>query len=119
MSKVAPVFPLATGAVDPLKAAFEKAGKGDFSLLWAGEAGALAREEDAGALTRRLWDEALACAGRLGRGHGRLSLAGVWFSPLRPQSAAARSMGAKIPPRCTYPATGFFILAPRALLMKN
>ena len=47
MSKVAPVFPLATGAVDPLKAAFEKAGKGDFSLLWAGEAGALAREEDA------------------------------------------------------------------------
>ena len=29
MSKVAPVFPLATGAVDPLKAAFEKAGKGD------------------------------------------------------------------------------------------
>ena len=24
-------------------------------------------------------------------------------------------MGAKIPPRCTYPATGFFILAPRAL----
>lgn len=70
MSKVAPVFPLATGAVDPLKAAFEKAGKGDFSLLWAGEAGALAREEDAGALTRRLWDEALACAGRLGQAMG-------------------------------------------------
>ena len=68
MSKVAPVFPLATGAVDPLKAAFEKAGKGDFSLLWAGEAGAGAR--DAGALTRRLWDEALACAGRLGQAMG-------------------------------------------------
>ena len=62
------MFPLATGAVDPLKAAFEKAGKGDFSLLWAGEA-ALAREKTR-ALTRRLWDEALACAGRLGQAMG-------------------------------------------------
>ena len=53
-----------------IRKAIEKAGKGDIPLLWAGEAGALAREEDAGALTRRLWDEALACAGRLGQAMG-------------------------------------------------
>ena len=65
MSMVAPTFPLATGAVDPLRAAFEKNGYGDFSLLWAGEAAALTREEDAGLLTRRLWDEALKCTSDL------------------------------------------------------
>ncbi len=62
MNAVAPTFPLATGAVDPLRAAYERAGSGDFSLLWAGEAAALAREEDAGALTYRLWNDALQCA---------------------------------------------------------
>ena len=69
MSKVAPVFPLATGAVDPLKAAFEKAGKGDFAAVGrrGRRAGARGRR---GALTRRLWDEALACAGRLGQAMG-------------------------------------------------
>ncbi len=58
MSPLAPPFPLATGAVAPLRAAYEKSGSGDFSPLWSGEAGALAREEDAGALTRRLWSQA-------------------------------------------------------------
>ena len=58
MSRSAPAFPLATGAVDPLRAAFEAAGKNDFSLLWAGEAAALAREEDAGVFTLRIWAEA-------------------------------------------------------------
>ncbi len=58
MNSAAPAFPLATGACAPLRAAFEKSGATDFSPLWAGEAGALAREEDAGELTRRLWREA-------------------------------------------------------------
>ena len=60
ISDVAPAFPLATAAIGPLRAANEKAGRGDFSPLWSGEAGALAREEDAGALTKRLWAEAQA-----------------------------------------------------------
>ena len=38
----------------------------DFSLLWAGEAAALAREEDAGALTLRLWQDAMKCVSGLG-----------------------------------------------------
>lgn len=58
MSKNAPAFPLATGAIAPLRAAAEKTGSSDFSPVWSGEAGALAREEDAGALTLRLWEEA-------------------------------------------------------------
>ncbi|WP_049057840.1 nitronate monooxygenase, partial [Achromobacter xylosoxidans] len=68
MSAVAPAFPLATGAVDPLRAAVEKRGSGDFSLLWSGEAAALARETDAEALTRQLWDDALDCAAGLRAG---------------------------------------------------
>ncbi|WP_080438440.1 NAD(P)H-dependent flavin oxidoreductase [Burkholderia ubonensis] len=65
MSALAPAFPLATAAVDPLRQAFERQGSDDFSLLWAGEAAALARDDDAGVLTRRLWDDALACAAGL------------------------------------------------------
>src|SRR3984957_14078494 len=55
MSEHAPQFPLAAGAAAPLRAAAEKLGRGDFSPLWAGEAAALARDEGAEALTRRLW----------------------------------------------------------------
>ena len=51
----APQFPLAAGAAAPLRAAGEKRGSSDFSPLWAGESAALAREEGAEALTRRLW----------------------------------------------------------------
>ena len=58
ISSDAPAFPLATGAVAPLRAAAEKDGLGDFSPLWSGEAGAFAREEDARETTRRLWREA-------------------------------------------------------------
>jgi nitronate monooxygenase len=58
MNAQAPDFPLAATASTPLRAAFEKRGSTDFSPLWSGEAGALAREEDAGELTRRLWREA-------------------------------------------------------------
>ncbi len=65
INATAPGFPLATGAVDPLRFAYEKAGHGDFSILWAGEAAAMAREEDAGLLTQRLWKEAQECASGL------------------------------------------------------
>jgi nitronate monooxygenase len=59
MSDIAPDFPLAAGAVLPLRAAAEAAGSGDFSPLWSGQATALAREMPAGELTRRLAAEAL------------------------------------------------------------
>ena len=58
LSSKAPAFPLATGAITPLRAAAEKMGSGEFSPLWAGEAAALAREVDAGALTRELGEAA-------------------------------------------------------------
>jgi nitronate monooxygenase len=57
MCEDAPRFPLAAGAAAPLRAAAEKRGSSDFSPLWAGESAALAREEGAEALTRRLWAE--------------------------------------------------------------
>ncbi len=71
MSPLAPAFPLAAGALAPLRAAHEKLGSGDFSPLWSGEAAALTREEDAGALTRRLWAEAQAIVAALSLGEGR------------------------------------------------
>ncbi|MGC2787826.1 MAG: nitronate monooxygenase [Roseiarcus sp.] len=68
MSEDAPQFPLAAGAAAPLRAAAEKRGSSDFSPLWAGESAALAREEGAEALTRRLWAEGRAVmAGLSGR----------------------------------------------------
>jgi nitronate monooxygenase len=56
----APPFPLAAGAAAPLRAAAEQRGSSDFSPLWAGESAALARDEGAEALTRRLWGDAQA-----------------------------------------------------------
>lgn len=58
MNELAPHFPLATSAIAPLRAYYEKRGSGDYSPLWAGQAAALAREEDAGQMTVRLWQEA-------------------------------------------------------------
>jgi nitronate monooxygenase len=49
----------------PLRTAAEKLGSGDFSPLWAGESAALAREEGAEALTRRLWADGVAVMSRL------------------------------------------------------
>ncbi len=54
MSQLAPAFPTAGAALAPLKAASEKSGSSDFSSLWSGQAAPLAREMDAGTLTRRL-----------------------------------------------------------------
>jgi nitronate monooxygenase len=60
ISPAAPSFPLAAGALLPLKAKAEAAGSGDFTNLWSGQAGPLAREMPASDLTRRLAAEALA-----------------------------------------------------------
>ena len=68
MCEDAPQFPLAAGAAAPLRTAAEQRGSGDFSPLWAGEAAALARDEGAEALTRRLWTDGQAVmAGLSGR----------------------------------------------------
>lgn len=64
MSELAPEFPLASGAVLPLRQKAEAAGSGDFSPLWAGQAAALGRELPAGELTRRLAAETLELLGR-------------------------------------------------------
>ena len=66
MCEDAPQFPLAAGAAAPLRTAAEQRGSGDFSPLWAGEAAALARDEGAEPLTRRLWNDALAVMSGLG-----------------------------------------------------
>ncbi|MCX8570648.1 NAD(P)H-dependent flavin oxidoreductase [Aminobacter sp. MET-1] len=67
LSKDAPAFPLAGGALAPLRAASEPKGSGDFMSLWSGQAARLGREMPAGELTRRLADEALAMLARFGR----------------------------------------------------
>jgi nitronate monooxygenase len=54
MSELAPQFPLASGAVTPLRTKAEAAGSGDFSPLWSGQAAALSRDVPAGELTRQL-----------------------------------------------------------------
>jgi nitronate monooxygenase len=54
-----PSFPLAAGALLPLKVKAEAAGSGDFTNLWSGQAVSLARETTAAELTRRLAAEAL------------------------------------------------------------
>lgn len=59
MSDAAPAFPLATGALVPLRQKAEASGSGDFSPLWSGQAAPLAREMPAGELTRMLAEEAL------------------------------------------------------------
>ena len=53
MSDVAPEFPLAAGALAPLRAKAEAQGSGDFSPLWAGQAASLGRSLPAGELTER------------------------------------------------------------------
>lgn len=50
----APAFPHAATALAPLRAAAEKAGSGDFTSMWAGQAVHLAREVPAAELTRQL-----------------------------------------------------------------
>jgi len=59
MSDLAPAFPLAGGALAPLRAATESAGSGDFMSLWSGQAAALCRPSSARELTQRLASETL------------------------------------------------------------
>lgn len=54
MSLEAPAFPLATGAIAPLRKHAEGAGSADFSPLWAGQAAALGGTQPAGRFTRDL-----------------------------------------------------------------
>jgi len=57
MSDVAPKFPLAAGAAQPMRTAAEKNGSGDFSSLWSGQAPTFAREMPSGELFARLIEE--------------------------------------------------------------
>lgn len=54
ISAAAPDFPLATGALAPLRAAAERQGRGDFSPLWSGQNASGCREIPAADLTRAL-----------------------------------------------------------------
>ena len=56
----APAFPLAAGAIAPLRAKAEASGSGDFTPLWSGQAAALGVEMPARALMAKLAGEAQA-----------------------------------------------------------
>jgi nitronate monooxygenase len=60
ISPIAPEFPLAAGALAPLRAKAEAAGSGDFSPMWSGQAAALGRAVPAAELTRELAAQAQA-----------------------------------------------------------
>jgi nitronate monooxygenase len=64
LSADTPHFPLAGGALIPLRKVSEAAGSGDFSNMWAGQAARLGVEMPAGELTRKLAAEALARLGQ-------------------------------------------------------
>ena len=49
-----PQFPLATGAIAPLRAKAEARGSGDFSPLWSGQNASGCREIPAAQVTREL-----------------------------------------------------------------
>ncbi|MEB3899303.1 nitronate monooxygenase [Pseudomonas putida] len=59
MSPLAPRFPLAGGALMPLRAIRDPQGNSDFSNLWAGQALRLGQHLDAGELTRQIAGKAL------------------------------------------------------------
>jgi nitronate monooxygenase len=68
LSDLPPAFPLAGGALAPLRAKTENEGSGDFMPLWSGQAAKLCRDApSAGELTRRLADEALRRFAKLAR----------------------------------------------------
>lgn len=54
INSLAPPFPLASGALAPLRAHAERAGSGDFSPMWAGQNTSGCREIGAAELTREL-----------------------------------------------------------------
>ncbi|MEO8129023.1 MAG: nitronate monooxygenase [Bryobacteraceae bacterium] len=60
VSDLAPQFPLAAGAIGPIRAKAEASGSDDFTPLWSGQAAYAGRELPAGELTNRLAEETLA-----------------------------------------------------------
>ena len=64
ISDLAPEFPLAGGAIMPLRAKAEAKGSGDFTTMWGGQAASLGRALPAGEVTRKLAADALALMGR-------------------------------------------------------
>jgi nitronate monooxygenase len=71
ISDIAPDFPLAGGALAPLRAKAEAQGSGDFSPMWSGEAAALGRAMPAAELTSTLAVEALEHLAKLGTAAAR------------------------------------------------
>jgi nitronate monooxygenase len=67
MSDLAPAFPLASGAIAPLRSKSEAAGSEDFAQMWSGQSAHLGRELPAGELTKRLMTETLATLDALAR----------------------------------------------------
>ena len=65
MNEIAPAFPLAAGALAPLRAKAEAQGSGDFTPMWAGQAASLGRAVPAAELTRVLAAEAWALMQRM------------------------------------------------------
>jgi len=63
LSRDVPAFPLAGGALTPLKSKAEGQSSGDFGSLWAGQAVGLGRPQSSAELTRKLATEALAKIG--------------------------------------------------------
>ncbi|MCI0913402.1 MULTISPECIES: nitronate monooxygenase family protein [Pseudomonas] len=64
MSELAPRFPLAGGALMPLRAITDPQGNSDFSNLWAGQALRLGKAMPAEQLTREIAERALTLIGR-------------------------------------------------------
>jgi nitronate monooxygenase len=67
VDKIAPAFPLAAGALAPLRAKAEAQGSGDFTPMWSGQAAALGRAMPAAELTRTLAVETQALLRRMGK----------------------------------------------------
>lgn len=65
ISPLTPSFPLAGGALAPLRAKAEAAGSADFTNLWAGQAARYAQAIPAGELTKQLAEQALLKLGAL------------------------------------------------------
>ncbi|MNO81256.1 Nitronate monooxygenase [compost metagenome] len=64
MSELAPRFPLAGGALMPLRAITDPQGNSDFSNLWSGQGLRLGKHMPAGELTREIAEHALALLSR-------------------------------------------------------
>jgi nitronate monooxygenase len=65
INAIAPEFPLAAGALAPLRAKAEAQGSGDFSPMWSGQAASLGRDRPARELTATLVAEAQAWLRRM------------------------------------------------------